>query len=229
LEGRTLRPYNLDMPAKNAIKPHVADSWYHLYNRGNNKQQIFIDSQDYFFFIRLLKIYLSPELKINPRTGLFRPENLSETVNLSCFCLMPNHYHLLVKQTDKNGITQLTQHVNSTYVMYFNKKYQKVGSLFEGKLKGVLIDSDTYLLHLSRYIHRNPINLLNSDPFDEYPYSSYPYYVGKKHASWIETKSILDYFYSPLTIKQTAQMTYKEFVEYDDNESDVQVEGLILE
>jgi putative transposase len=208
------------MPSRNVIKPHLINSWYHLYNRGINKQKIFLDSKDYFFFIKLLKHYLSPEFATNPITGLFDPMNLSKDIKLASFTLMPNHFHLLVKQLTPNAITQLTMRIITTYVLYFNHKYQRIGPLFQGKLKGILIDTDSYLLHLSRYVHRNSISS-STTSLDEYPYSSYPYFVGRKHAKWVKSELILDYFYSKATINQNMlEKTYREFVENDNSDSD---------
>jgi putative transposase len=214
------------MPARNVLKPHVANSWYHLYNRGNNKQPIFHDDTDYLFFTKLLKKYLSPEESIDVTTGLLNPMNITSVISLSCFCLMPNHFHLLVKQQEANGITQLTQRILTSFVLYMNNKYKKTGPLFEGKLKGILIDSDAYLLHLSRYIHRNPIHILEKNPLDSYVHSSFPYYIGRRHATWIDTQALLHEFYKP---NIHAQQTYKEFVEYENEESDILVNGISLE
>jgi putative transposase len=214
------------MPARNVLKPHIANSWYHLYNRGNNKQPIFFEENDYHYFMFLLKKYLSPEMYTDPITGLTNQQNISNVVSLTCFCLMPNHFHLLVRQSESNGITQLTQRVLTSFVLFINNKYKKTGSLFEGKLKGILIDSDTYLLHLSRYIHRNPISLIPNKQLYTYSYSSYPYYVGHRHATWLDTQSLLDQFYSNTT---NTQKTYKEFVEYENEDSDAQMSNIMLE
>jgi putative transposase len=214
------------MPARNVLKPHIENSWYHLYNRGINRQQIFLEDRDYLYLINLLKTYLSPDLLINPNTGLSNEKNISNMISLSCFCLMPNHFHFLVKQTETNGITKLTQRVFTAYFSYMNLKYNKTGPLFDGKLKGVLVDSEEYLLHLSRYIHRNPLQLIQNAPLSTYPYSSYSYYIGHRHASWVQAKTLLDIFYLPTT---QSQQTYKEFVEFENEESDNKINDIGLE
>jgi putative transposase len=209
------------MPSRNVVKTYVTDAWYHLYNRGVNKQPIFHEPSDYFYFLKILKNYLSPENRLNQITGLVDPMNLSSEIQLVSFTLMPNHYHLLVKQFSQNGITHLTQRILTTYVKFFNRKYPRIGPLFEGKLKGILVETDSYLLHLSRYIHRNCLSLDPEIIIEDYAYSSYPYYIGKKHASWLNVDLILNYFYSNRTDKPSLASTYKEFTEYKNDNSDL--------
>lgn len=217
------------MPSRNVVKPHIQNAWYHLYNRGINKQSIFLDPTDYYYFIKILKKYLSPELSHNPQTGLIDPLNLAGTIDLVCFTLMPNHFHFLVKQNHANGITQLTQRILTAYVKYFNGKYMRIGPLFEGKLKGIIVDTDTYLLYLSRYIHRNHINVYPDTRIEDYDYSSYAYYMGKKHANWLKIDYILQYFYSKNATQTSLRSTYKEFVEYENSDVDKLVEQIQLE
>lgn len=144
------------MPAKNSIKQYVENGYYHLYNRGVEKRNIFLDDQDYSVFLGYIKQYLGPHEGSDPKS-------LVDDIDLIAFCLMPNHFHFLAKQKTIDGITKFMRAICTNYVMYFNKKYERVGTLFQGKYKGVLLDNDTYLLHLSRYIHLNPIKI-GSDP-----------------------------------------------------------------
>lgn len=210
------------MPAKHTVKLYVENGYYHIYNRGVEKRQIFLDEQDCRVFLRYLKLYLSPVADLekqsfeNLRISRFISLNLFNEIDLLAFALMPNHIHLLVKQKTKDGIVKLMRRVATSYVTYFNKKYKRVGSLFQSIYKAVLIDSDNYLLHLSRYIHLNPstlnleINFLN--------YSSYPYYLEEKHANWIKPEEILSYFRNEQKqwIKNT--FSYKSFVkDFKDN------------
>ncbi len=190
------------MPAKNSIKQFVENGYYHLYNRGVEKRNIFLDEQDYIVFLSFLKKYLDP-------TGS-DPHPLSSEIDLLSFCLMPNHFHLLAKQSTLNGITKLVRAVCTKYVMYFNKKYERVGTLFQGKYKAVLIDTDGYLLHLSRYIHLNPYP--GSDP-KSYEYSSYSYYLGEKSAVWLKTNVILDYFKTAKKTGLKDYLSYESFVD----------------
>ena len=175
------------MPAKNSVKQFVENGYYHLYNRGVEKRDIFLNDQDYAVFLHYLKKYLDPELGSDPHS-------IANEIDLLAFCLMPNHFHLLVRQRTISGITKLIRAICTNYVMYFNKKYERVGTLFQGKYKAALIGDDNYLLHISRYIHLNPFP--GSDP-KAYKYSSYRYYLGHKNALWVKPEEILRFFKSP--------------------------------
>jgi putative transposase len=193
------------MPQRHRIKTYVKDGYYHVYNRGVEKRKIFLDKQDYNVFLSLLKYYLSPSNQSieHPLTGYdklkpirIRPlTNISSEVDLLAYCLMPNHFHLLLKQKTKDGMTKLMRRVSTVYAMYFNKRYNRVGTLFQGRYKAALITKDTYLLHISRYIHLNPaeLSVTGTDPVN-YPYSSYKYYLREKHADWLKPDFILEFF-----------------------------------
>ncbi len=211
---------DLNMPAKNVDKQFVENGVYHAYNRGVEKRKIFLDDQDYRVFLHLLKYYLSPtDTKADHpivKTGhlnLLRPrplKNLENDVELIAYCLLPNHFHLLLKQRSIDGMTKLLRRVATTYSLYFNRRYRRVGYLFQGRYKAVLINNDPALLHISRYIHLNPIKLTRSN-LVSYPYSSYPYFLGLKNASWLKPNSVL----SLLTDKSLSlgYRSYQDFVE----------------
>lgn len=216
------------MPHRHTIKTFVENSYYHVYNRGVEKRKIFLDDQDYRVFIHLLKYYLSPNPQDNqnkhPITEVtniaqIRPRplaNLGENLELIGFCLMPNHFHLLIKQFSKDGLTQLMRRLLTTYSMYFNKRYKRVGYLFQGRYKAVLITDDRILLHISRYIHLNPKELTAMTRTDlvNYPYSSYSYYLDLKHADWIKPLIILKFFDNTDKLPFLLQYpSYKKFVE----------------
>lgn len=208
------------MPAKNVIKPYIENGYYHLYNRGAEKHPIFIRKDDYLTFISFLEKYLAPERKQNPFNTLLVPMNLSDEIDLMCFCLMPNHFHFLVRQKSKYAITAFTRRLLSSYAGHFNQKYGHGGGLFQSKLKGILIDSEEYLLHLSRYIHRNPLSLPKyKDKFMSYPFSSYKYYSGE-NVSWVKTTEILSYFNTAINPKIINSYTYQNFVEINNEKSD---------
>lgn len=189
------------MPAKNSLKQFIAEGYYHLYNRGVEKRVIFLDEQDYFVFQKYLKDYLSPETAQDPRS-------LANEVELLAFCLMPNHYHLLVKQNTIDGITKLIRAVCTNYSMYFNKKYDRVGTLFQGRYKAVFVENDNYLLHLSRYIHLNP-----GSKFKSSRYSSYQYFLGDKSAGWIKPDKLLGHFKTAKKTNPADILSYQSFVE----------------
>ncbi|MCL5676262.1 MAG: transposase [Patescibacteria group bacterium] len=201
------------MPAKNSLKQYAEESCYHLYNRGVEKRDIFLDKQDYSVFCSYLKTYLLPKDEIglyslissqdakieekDKAIKLLSLNNFSNEINLLAFSLLPNHFHLLVKQTSANGIDKFMNSLLTRYVMYFNRKYQRIGPLFQGVYKAVLVNSDEQLLCLSQYIHNNPIEFLGVTFKDWknviWPFSL-PEYLGERKTEWVKTQTILDYF-----------------------------------
>lgn len=165
---------------------YLDETYYHIYNRGVNKRRIFIDNEDYTVFLNLLKRYLSntpiKDNKGREYTSLF------DRIELLSFCLMPNHYHILIYQKDSLAITSLLRSVATSYTMYFNKKYKRVGPLFQDRYKASLVSNDAYLMHISRYIH------LNHKDYKNWEFSSYPYYLREKNASWVRPDRILELF-----------------------------------
>ena len=210
------------MPQRNSIKTYVKNGFYHIYNRGVEKRIIFKNTQDYKVFLKYLKECLSlPQNKEKLNTiftlqgasfkGVPRqPKNYYKNIFLEAYCLMPNHFHLLIKQLDQKSIEGFMRSLATRYSMYFNKKYNRVGKLFQGRYKAVLITDDSYLLHLSRYIHLNPLectdNLVGA-------YSSYADYLGLRKTKWIKPKIILNYFNHKLAPEFKKFNSYKDFVE----------------
>lgn len=227
------------MPHRNTIRHFTENGIYHIYNRGVEKRDIFLDEQDYAVFLHLLKYYLSPidPDEVHPllefqNFSVVRPRplaNIEKEIELIAFCLMPNHFHLLVKQLTIDGITKLLRRIATTYSMYFNKRYERVGYLFQGKYKAILVETDSYLLHLSRYIHLNPLELTRTDLVN-YPYSSYKYFLGLAHAVWIKPNTILSYFdRSKMLPFLNHYPFYKEFVENCPDNSKEIIGNLALE
>lgn len=208
------------MPAKNIIKTYVENGYYHIYNRGVEKRDIFLYEQDCKVFLHYIKLYLSPveellnEYQNQPqfRIQRFVPLNLSNEIDLLSFALMPNHIHLFVKQYTKDGIIKFMRRLATSYVMFFNKKYKRVGTLFQSAYKGALIEFEPYLLHLSRYIHLNPLRI-NHPEINFNEFSSYPYYLGHKTASWLKPQEILGYFKSAQRKDFKDILSYQSFVE----------------
>lgn len=201
------------MPAKNSSKIYSEESFYHLYNRGVEKRNIFLDEQDYSVFLSYLKTYLLPKDEVNLRTiigskgfgsqekdkaiKLLSLNNFSDEIDLLAYSLLPNHFHLLVKQIHANGIDRFMNSLITRYVLYFNKKYHRVGPLFQGVYKAVLVENDEQLLHLSWYIHSNPLKLLGLSFADWKKISlpfSLPEYLGERQSEWVKTSLILEYF-----------------------------------
>jgi len=221
------------MPAKNIVKQYVENGYYHLYNRGVEKRNIFLDEQDCTVFLHYIKMYLSPTEKLTEqnhpgiRINRFIPLNLSRELDLLAFTLMPNHFHLLVKQRTKDGITKFMQRLLTGYVMYFNKKYKRIGALFQNIFKAVIIENDNYLLHLSRYIHLNPSTTSSNINFIDF--SSYPYYLNKKTADWVKPQEILSYFKNSNRSDLKEITDYKSFIENYQEDSVKILENLTLE
>jgi putative transposase len=195
-------------------KAFVAEEYYHLYNRGNSKQKIFHDSQDYNHFVSLLYACNSVN---NFRTyGLNKEESPYDfergllLVNIGAYCLMPNHFHILITQTEKGDISKFMQKLSTAYVMYYNKKYKRTGGLFEGKFKAEHLHRDPYLKYIFSYIHLNPVKLIDKhwkekgiknkkaalSYLSAYKYSSYLDYIGKERIQnkILNIKSFPKYF-----------------------------------
>lgn len=158
------------MPRPHRIQFHNAH--YHVMNRGLNKNLIFFNDKSYKIFLEIL-------------------EEACEkfSVIVQAYCLMPNHYHLLL-QTPNANLSKFMQHLNGFYTQRYNKFMEKDGPLFRGRYKSILVEDDSYLLSLNRYIHRNPINLVND--LKHYKWSSYPSYLNlAKCPMWLNKNEIL--------------------------------------
>ncbi|MBC7869142.1 transposase [Candidatus Saccharibacteria bacterium] len=176
------------MPKRNRIKIYGSEQYYHLYNRGVNRQDIFHEPEDYFYFLGLFKRHLSEEAVTDSSGRPFAKFN--DEVELVAFCLMPNHFHLLCYLKESEGIVRLMRSVMTAYTMYFNKKYQRTGGLYEGPFLASRIENETYLWHVSRYIHLNPLDI--GQGFRHYPYSSIAYFAGEKRADWLHINNLVD-------------------------------------
>lgn len=198
------------MPSKNSRKPYLPGAHYHIYNRGVEKRDIFLDQQDYSVFLSYLKAYLLPKDITDLRNKLssgklsldqkdkvlkeLRLNNFFDEITLMAYCLMPNHFHFLLRQNTENGIDQFMNSLCTRYVGYFNRKYRRVGHLYQGVYKAVPVESDEQLLHLSRYIHRNPLSFqsLQGLALQTQP-SSYLEFLGLKSTTWVHPEAILPF------------------------------------
>ena len=221
------------MPAKNSIKNYVESGYYNIYNRGVEKRVIFLDEQDYGVFLSYLKEYLSPKDEQDLRERLsdasissrdkdkilksLRLNNFNEEIVLLAYCLMPNHFHFFVKQRSPGSIDKFMNSLGTRYTMYFNRKYSRVGSLYQGVYKAVFITTEAQFLHLSRYIHRQAIAQQNQP-------CSYPEYLGLRKTPWVHHAEILSFF-----SKTIPSLSYQGFVEDEEVDSSALLRNLTLE
>ncbi len=164
VKGIMSRPLRIEFP----------DAWYHVINRGKRAEDIFPDERDYLMFTELLK-------------------ETSEmwNIRIAAFCLMPNHYHMLV-QTPEANISRSMRHLNGVYTQRYNSRHKCDGQLFRGRYKSILIDAPSYLLQAVRYIHRNPLQSGLADRLDVYKWSSHKGYISiAKKWDWLHKNYIL--------------------------------------
>lgn len=216
------------MPARNTVKIYVENGIYHVYNRGVEKRNIFLDDRDYAVFLRILKDALSPppdkqliQIDVTLKGSTFKgiprqPRVFHEDIDLIAYCLMPNHFHLLLQQKKFRVMHEFLHSISIRYAMYFNKRYSRVGKLFQNIYKAALITEEPYLLHVSRYIHLNPKKLIDDISRG---YSSYPEYIGTRQSVWVKPDVILSYFGTTNSIMTKKYRGYREFVEYSREDS----------
>lgn len=191
--------------------------YYHIYNRGTEKRKIFLDWRDHWRFMALLYvansqsvIHLSDHEEKDP-INLFDLPRKGTLVDIGAYCLMPNHFHILVREPVGGNTSRFMLKLQTGYPMYFNKKHQRTGSLFEGPFRAKHITDDNHLKYLFAYIHLNPVKI--SDPknwekkiipdperaksyLNGYRFSSLPYYLGESlpENKILNPKSFPDYF-----------------------------------
>lgn len=193
--------------------------YYHIYNRGNNKQNIFFEEKDYIRFLFLILYFQGGDSVYNigryvsnyvrHRTFNIDFEEISKNkkVELLTFALMPNHFHFILKEKEQGGISKYLQRIQNSYTKYINTKNKKNGHLFQGPYQSVHIESNEQLLHLSAYIHRNPREIKKwKGKEDIFPWSSFVDYT--KENRWgklLSTELLLSQFKGP--------KEYKNFVD----------------
>lgn len=196
------------MPSRNVLKIDVPDSYYHVYARGASRQEIFLDDIDFRYFLSLFQRYLADEEYTN-KIGVPYVK-LYDDIELLSYCLMPNHFHLLIYQINEHSMQRLMRGVMTAYSKYFNNKYKRSGSLFESRYKASRISSEVYLMHISRYIHLNPREWRN------YQYTSLAYYTNGQSIDWLRPEKILDMFTSPAE--------YLDFIaDYEDAKNELDI------
>lgn len=184
-------------------------NFYHIFNRGVEKRKIFSSNEDYERFLEAMYYYQfdgpKPKLSIHKRFRLVEFYKNPKIVDIICYCLMPNHFHLLIKQLRDKGTQDFIRKLLNSYTKYFNTKYDRDGHLFQGAFKAVTVDTDNQLLHLSRYIHLNPLVSKITNTLETYKYSSYPFYIGFGNNKLSTEKPLMSFFNSA--------KEYRKFVE----------------
>lgn len=215
------------MPARNSRKQYLANGYYHLYNRGVEKRVIFQDQQDYSVFLSYLKEYLLPknEKDLQERLDdpnitskekakilqLLRLNNFADEITLLAYCLMPNHFHFFVHQKSAGSIDKFMNSLGTRYTMYFNKRYDRVGSLYQGVYKAVQLVNEPQFIYLSKYIHKQAL-ALKGLAFQSYEQPcSYKEYCGRRNTEWITPNEVLSYF-----SKTNPSLSYQSFVEEEE-------------
>jgi putative transposase len=151
--------------------------YYHLYNRGVGRTRIFRDPKDYLLTLQKIKSYL-PLLDLT----------------MIAYCLMPNHYHVLIRQDGDHAAGRLPQRVFNGYVKAFNARHARSGTLFEDRYQAIHVDDEAYLVYLCTYIHANPIKAGLVDDLRAWPYSNYPEWVGEREGTLVDREFVRAYF-----------------------------------
>ncbi len=192
--------------------PFVNEQVYHICNRGVNKQKIFFSSSDFSHFLEVALHYKFRADKFSyaargkeSRSILSDPgseQYISPKVDVLAYCLMPNHFHLLLKQNEEGGITWYLQHLINSYVHYVNTKHERIGPLFQGRFRAILMTSDEQLLHVVRYIHLNPVVAKMIESPNTYIWSSHKDYLSDNENPLIDRGFILRFFSDALEFQK---------------------------
>lgn len=177
-----------------------SNQYYHVYNRGNNFEPIFFSEDNYHFFIKRLLEYFDNK------------------INLLAYCLMPNHYHLLIEILEDEFLHKAMQRFSTSYTKAINKNQNRVGHLFQGRYKSKLVPNNNYLLHLSRYIHLNPVKAGLVDKPEDWSFSSYRDFINERKSEFLNFEIV------------TSQVNdYREFVMSFQEEQNYYLRGMLFD
>lgn len=180
------RPLRIEFPG----------AWYHVMNRGRRREDIFLQPDDYAAFLKIV-----------------RESAERWNVNVAAYCLLSNHYHLLL-QTPEGNLARCMRHINGVYTQHFNRTHRQDGQLFRGRYKAVLVEDDSHLLEVLRYIHRNPLGAGLVRQLDDYPWSSHAGYLScAKQWDWLERETLLTMLAKE---KSQRKQAYLDFVSQDE-------------
>ncbi|TAL60906.1 MAG: hypothetical protein EPN88_15315 [Bacteroidetes bacterium] len=192
---------------------------YHIFNRGVERRVVFTNKREYDRMLRVMRYYRFAHVPMRYSRFAELPDaeqftilqKLSETaileVKILAYCLMPNHFHLILKQENTEGISRYVSNISNSYSKYFNTKHHRIGPLFQGAFKAIWIETDEQLVHLSRYIHLNPITsfLVKEKNLDMHIWSSLPEYLSTESKNILSDPSIILGIYG-------SKSKYKDFV-----------------
>lgn len=187
--------------------PLANEEYYHIFNRGVARMPVFVTKRDYLRFNESFNYYQLQGPK--PRFSIFNPDKTvldpsKKIVEIIAYCIMPNHFHFLLKQLKENGIAEFVTKLSNSYAKYYNIKNGRKGPLFEGDFKSVHVETNEQLIHLSRYIHLNPLIGYVTNDLETFAWSSYREYVGIVQTNICSKEIILQQFKS--------QDKYKQFI-----------------
>jgi putative transposase len=165
---------------KEPFMPDVAGQYYHVYNRGCNRENIFSNDGNYRYLLQQAKKFL-----------------IGSGIGVVTYCLMPNHYHFLLRSDSDGSIARFIQRLFNSYAQAFNKQQDRSGTLFEGRAKSIWVDDEKYLLQLCRYIHLNPVVAGLVSRAEDWQYSNYLDWIGERDGTLIDREFIRTYFAKP--------------------------------
>ena len=175
------------------MTPLISEHYYHIYNRGGNFEHIFFQTENWLYFLRRLRRYCNPFLG-----------------EIIAYCLMPNHYHFLLRQETDQVLSKFINVLFNAYVQAVNRQQGRKGTLFEGRFRHVWVNREEYLIHLCRYIHMNPVKAKLVPQIEKWPYSNYLEWTGQRAGTLKDETFIRERFPTP--------EAYQQFVADDQDE-----------
>ena len=192
------------MPSRFIVRNFVENGIYHIYNK-SVEEKLFNDDQDYRVFLFYLFIYTSSPVIVRSKYSdlplRLESKNLNDEIKILGYCLMPNHFHLLLQQKTRNAIPKLMKQIINGYTLYFNQKHKRAGNLMQGRYKAAIIDNNQQVIQLWRYIHLNPITENLCGHPSEYQWSSYKFFMGEQDDIRIDIGLVQNTFKKPIDIE----------------------------
>ena len=209
---------------------------YHIYNRGVEKRDIFLDDRDRLRFIYGLALFNTPQPSLNAGRTFNAPlievqlqsRGQEKLVEIMAFCLMSNHYHLMLRGLVPDGIKEFMRKIGTGYTNYFNLKYQRVGSLFQGRYKAKPVLEEQHFIYLPFYIHTNPLGAddrssTSIKKLEEYRWSSFHDYIGKPNFPYVLDQTFLNQFF------ETPERHYRDTIAWLSGDSAQEIGSLAFD